>query len=267
MIRDKAGKEIALRAVRPNVGIEVAYRRKLFALIREMQASYLYWLRVQYRETPPRMAQDATPAVELRRELRKLGIRWEKRFEEASPKLAAYFAKSAANRSDAALRSILKKGGWTVQFNLTSPVRDVLDATITENVSLIKSIASEYHTQVEGLVMRSVTAGRDLNFLTDELKKRYGITRRRAAFIARDQNNKATAEVRRARELDLGLETGIWLHSGGGKEPRPTHVRQNGKKFSVRDGWPDPALKGKRIWPGTEPNCRCTWRPVVQGFS
>ena len=154
-----------------------------------------------------------------------------------------------------------------MKFRLTPAMRDVLDATVAENVSLIKSIASEYHTQVEGLVMRSVTAGRDLSFLTKELQERYGVTRRRAEFISLDQNNKATASLQRARQLELNLGTGIWMHSGGGRHPRPTHVKNNGKQFSIRDGWPDPALKGKKIWPGTEPNCRCVWRPVVQGFS
>ena len=129
-----------LRPIHPNAGIRASYRRKLDSLIRDMQDSYVYWLRAQFRETPPRMAQDATPAM-----------------------------------------------------------RDIIDATVTANVSLIKSIASEYHTEVEGLVMRSVTAGRDLSFLTDELEKRYGITRRRAANIALSQNNLATSALRRAR--------------------------------------------------------------------
>jgi len=267
MIRDKTGKEIALAPVRANAGIRAAYQKRLLNLIQRMQTSYVWWLRAQYRETPPRLAQDATPATELRRELRKLGLRWQAQFDEAAPALAEYFAKSSAARSDAALRSILKKGGFTVKFKMTPAMRDVRDATVAENVSLIKSVASKYHTQVEGLVMRSVTAGRDLSFMTTELEKRYGVTRRRAAFIARDQNNKASSSLRRVRELELGIEDGIWLHSGAGREPRPSHVRQSGKKFSIREGWPDPALRGKRIWPGTEPNCRCTWKPLIKGFS
>lgn len=267
MIRDKDGKEIKLRAVRANAGLHAAYRRKLLALISEMAHSYAYWLRAQYRQTPPQMAQDETPAKQLQRELKKLGRRWDKRFDETAPKLARWFAQSTANRSDAALRKILRDGGFSVKFQMTRAMRDVLDATINENVSLIKSIPAHFHTEVEGLVMRSVTAGRDLSFLTRELQHQYGVTRRRAEFIARDQNNKATAGLRRARELDLGITKGVWLHSGGGREPRPTHVRNSGKEFNLNLGWPDPALKGKRIWPGTEPNCRCTWRPVVQGFS
>ena len=84
-----------LSAIRPNIGIAAAYRRKLAALIEEMSDSYEYWLRAQYRETPPALAQDATPAKELEKELRKLGKQWQKRFDDAAPKLAAWFATPA----------------------------------------------------------------------------------------------------------------------------------------------------------------------------
>ena len=266
-LADAKGKEIVLRPVRPNVGIKASYQKKLLVLVRGMARSYYWWLRAQYRETPPRLAMDRTPAEELELELKKLGARWTQRFEEAAPNLAAWFAQSAGSRSDAALRKILKDAGFTVKFTMTQSMRDVLRATVNENVGLIKSIHSQFHTQVEGIVMRSVSEGRDLSLLTRELSKRFGVTKRRAELISRDQNNKASSALRRVREMDLGIEEGIWLHSHAGREPRPSHVRNSGKRFSVRDGWPDPALKGKRIWPGTEINCRCTWRPVVRGFS
>jgi uncharacterized protein with gpF-like domain len=265
-LRDKTGKEIVLRPVWANAGIRAAYRRNLDDLIREMQTSYVHWLRAQFRETPPRMAQDATPAKELKAALAKLGKRWQRNFDEASEKLARWFARSAASRSDAGLRSILRKGGFSVKFTMTPAMRDVLDATIAENMSLIKSIASEYHTQVEGLVARSVTAGRDLSFLTDELEKRYGITRRRAALISRDQNNKSTSMLQRVRYVELGITEAIWLHSSGGRVPRPTHVKNSGERYNIVKGWYDPAVK-RFILPGELVNCRCVARPVVKGFS
>ena len=265
MIRDKVGKRIILKPLHANAGIRSAYQQKLFRLIRDMQRSYLYWLRAQYRETPPRMAKDATPAKELQRELKKLGIRWERQFEEAAPKLAAFFAKSTAARTDAALKSILKKGGFTVRFQMTQAMRDILNGTIAENVSLIKSIASEYHTQVEGLVMRSVIAGRDLSFLTGELEKRYGITRRRAAHIALNQNNQATSALQRARSIEIGITEAIWVHSGGGKTPRKSHIAQNGKPYNIAKGWFDPDVK-EHIWPGQLINCRCVSKAIVKGF-
>lgn len=260
--------EKALRPVRPNCGIEAAYRRKLYRLIDEMARSYAYWIKAAWRKNEPVLAQDATPAADLQREVRRLSKAWQDRFDEGAPELARWFSLSASRRSDAALKAILKKAGFTVKFKTTRAVRDVLDASIAENVSLIKSIASQYHTEVEGMVMRSVQAGRDLGSLTKDLQKRYGVTRRRAALIARDQNNKATAVITRVRQVDLEITEAIWQHSHAGKKPRKTHLANDGKRYNPAVGWfdPDPKVR-QRIWPGMLGSCRCTSRPVVKGFT
>jgi hypothetical protein len=239
-----------------NCGIEADYRRRLLALDDEMARSYYRFLRAQYRRAPPALAQDATPAAELLKELKKLAVRWERRFDEGAKKLAAYFALAANKRSDAALRKILRDAGFSVRFAMTAAMRDVADATVAESVSLIKSIPQQFHTEVEGLVMRSVTAGRDLSGLTDELQERYAITRRRAKLIARDQNAKATAVFTRVRQQEVGIEEAVWLHSLGGKEPRRTHLANTGKRYKIAKGWFDPDPKVSRnIWPGELINC------------
>jgi SPP1 gp7 family putative phage head morphogenesis protein len=260
--RDRDG--IVLRPVHPNAGIEAAYRRKLDKLIIEMDHSVQYWLKSSYRANEPEMAQDETPAAALQRAMRKLIRRWQRNFDQAAEDLAKYFAKSVSERSDAALRSILKKGGFTVEFNPTPATRDVIQASVAQNVTLIKSIPQRYLTNVEGAVMRSVQAGRDLGSLSKELQAQYGVTRRRAAFIARDQNNKTTAAITRARQNELGLEA-KWRHSGGGKHPRPTHVAMDGKTYDPKKGMWDPAVQ-KWIFPGEEPNCRCISVSIVPGF-
>ena len=267
-LRNDKGRDITLRPVHANAGIAAAYRRKLEALIDDMARSYAFFIKAQYRASPPRMARDVSPAKELQRELKELARRWQRQFREAAPKLAEWFARSVDNRSTAALRKILRDGGFSVRFRITPEVRDILDATIAENVSLIRSIPSEFATQVEGMVMRSVTAGRDLASLTRDLQKRFRVTRDRAEFIALDQNNKATTSIRRARETNLGITEGIWLHSHAGKQPRKTHLANHGKRFSIAEGWfdPDPKVR-QRIMPGTLPRCRCNWRPVIKGFS
>lgn len=267
-----------LPPVRANAGIEASYRRKLDALVAQMHKSVIYWLSAAYRANEPEIAQDApdaggheprrSPAVALRDRVRRIARQWQRRFDNAAPELSKYFATTAAQRSDATLKGILKKAGMTVEFRLSRAANDVLQATVAENVSLIKSIASQHLTQVEGAVMRSVQAGRDLASLTAELEHQYGVTRRRAAFIARDQNNKATANLSRVRQVELGIEEAIWVHSGGGKEPRPTHLKAGREKqrYNIREGWFDPAVQ-KHILPGELPNCRCVSRPVVPGFS
>lgn len=256
-------------AVRPNAGLDALYRRKIERMVDEMAASVEYWVAAAYRKNTPEMADlamDEAPADALLRAVKNLAKRWLKRFEATAPKLATWFAQSAQQRSDAALARILRQGGFSVRWKMTKAATDVMKATIGEQVGLIKSIPSQYFTQVEGMVMRSVAAGRDLAPLARDLRKQYGVTKRRAALIARDQSNKATATITRVRQLELGLNKAIWLHSAGGKEPRPTHVANSGKVYDVSKGWYDPAIK-KYIWPGTEINCRCVSKPVVPGFS
>jgi uncharacterized protein with gpF-like domain len=260
--------ERVLRPVHANRGIEARYRKQLVDLVDEMNRSILYWLRAAYRANPPVMAQDRNPAQELRAAVRKLAARWQRNFDDAAKNLAEYFATSVRSRSDAALRKILRDGGFTVKFTMTPAMKDVLDATIAEQVSLIKSIPQQYLTQVEGIVMRSVQTGRDLGQVTKDLQEQFGVTKRRAAAIARDQNNKATASMTRVRQMQVGITEAIWVHSGGGKHPRPTHVAagRSKERYDVTKGWFDPAV-GKHIFPGELINCRCISKPVIKGFS
>lgn len=265
----------ALAPVRPNLGIEAAYRRKLQALVAEMAASFNYWMKAAYRANEPAIAQDATPAAELQAAFEKLAKRWRGRFKDAAPELAEYFATAASRRSTAALQAILKRGGYSVEFKTTPALRDIIRATVEQNVQLIKSIPEEYLTQVQGEVMRSVQAGRDLAPLAQALENQYGVTKGRAAFIARSQNNMATAAITRARQEQAGIIEADWSHSGGGKEPRPTHVANNGKRYDVAKGWYDPqaykvkggGFRGAWIWPGQLLNCRCVSRARLPGLS
>lgn len=264
------GKPITCAAVFPNAGIEADYRRRLKRLVQEMNASILYWVTAGYRASPPELAQDAIPppAYLLIRRVRNLGKRWEKKFADAAPKLAAYFARAAKDRAEADLKKILKDGGFTVGFKTTPTMNDALTASIEANVALIKSIPSQHFTQIEGMVMRATQTGRDLGALTKKLKASFGVTEQRAAFIARDQMNKATATVVRVRQEELGITEAIWLHSGGGNHPRKSHVAFSGKPYDVAKG-AYLEENGKMIWtwPGVEINCRCVSRSIVPGYN
>lgn len=261
--------ERTLRAVFPNAGLSALYRKRILTLVDEMNASVEYWLRACYRAHPPRvakLAQDATPAELLRRAVRALAKRWQSRFDEMAPRLAEYFATAASERSRRQLKTILKDGGITVRMQVTPAQRDVLQASIAENVALIKSIPSQHFTAIEGMVMRSVSAGRDLQQLTKDLQKQFGVTRKRAAFIARDQNAKATAAFTRTRQMELGIKRAMWLHSHAGKQPRPTHVAMDGKTYDVNRGMWDKD-EGAWVFPGQLISCRCVSRTIVPGFS
>ena len=256
-----------LRPLRPNVGIEATYRRKLKKLVDEMHNSVNYWIKSIYKNNEPAtMAQDASPAVELQRAVRRLTRRWQKRFNDFSVKMAEGFADQIYDYSDATFKAALRQAGFTVRFTMTPAMRDVLNATIAQNVNLIRSIPQQYLNEVQGAVMRSVQTGRDLSQLTKQLERHYEITGRRAALIARDQNNKATSAMLHARQDSVGITEAVWMHSHAGKKPRPSHVKMNNKKYKIKEGmWDDD--EGRYVLPGELINCRCTQRPIVKGFS
>lgn len=257
------GRDQPLRPVHANQGIEAAYRKRLDRLIDEMQRSLVYWLTAAYRRNVPEIAQDESPAMALTKMMRRLAKQWQRRFDESAQPVASEFAETSMSAADVSLRNALRQKGFSVQFQMTRAANDVFQATVQENVGLIKSIASEHLQDVQGLVMRSVTQGRDLEGLVEDLQKRYGVTKRRAAFIARDQNNKATATITRVRQQGLGIKQAKWRHSRGGKHPRKSHQEADGQVYDVDKGM---LIDGEYIRPGELPNCRCVAISVIPGF-
>jgi len=258
------------RAVHANKGVEAAYRRALDKLVREMSDSAEYWIKAAYKANPPRMeeakddalAMDALPSDLLAKKIAEISKRWIRRFDDMAEKIAERFATSGRTATDRSFEQALKDAGWSVAFKVTPVMRDAMNATIKENVALIKSIPRQYMLEVEGIVMRGFTAGRDLSTITKELQSRYGVTSRRAALIARDQSNKLTATVTQARRVELGLFEAEWVHSGGGKEPRHSHVKAGRDKlrFDVRKG---AYIDGEYILPGQLINCRCSSKTIL----
>jgi len=227
-----------------------------------MQRSIVYWLTAQYRKTD--LAQDDSPAQVLQKAMTRLSRHWQRAFDDLADKMGKRVAERVLNYSDKTLKQRLITEKYEVKFTMSQPMRDAYQAVIGEQVGLIKSIASEHLSDVQGLVMRSAARGRDLGSLQKELRQRYGITKRRAQTIARDQNNKATSTLQAARQKHLGITDGIWRHSGGGKEPRPSHLHADGEVFKLDKGL---YLDGEWVLPGQAINCRCTWEAVLPGLN
>lgn len=259
------GKPVKLGALHPNAALGVEYRAKLDRLIDEMHASVSYWLMAAYKGNEPeisQLAQDKSPAAALNEVMRKLALRWNRKFKQASTELALFFGQKVKDRTDAQMKAILKRGGFTVEFKMTDAANDAYQAVIAENVGLIRNIAQEHLTQVQGMVMRSVQKGRDVGGLAMELEARYGITKRRAATIARDQNAKASAVIGRVRMNEVGITTALWIHSGAGKHPRPKHLAASGTEYDINKGLPV-GDNGEFQLPGEAINCRCVPRAII----
>ena len=262
-----------LRLVPTNAGVRAAYSRQLRRLIDEMQRSTVWWLRAAYRkdeerivaDSAPGMGEDASPARMMQKVLGRIFRYWMRRWSDKARKIAEDFVRNSARHTTSSYQQAFKDAGFTVKMDPSRAQNDVVQALIAENVSLIRTIPEKYFGEVTGLVQRSISMGRDLAFLTDELEKRYKVTRRRADLIARDQANKATEAIKRVESERLGVKVGIWVHVPGKYTSRATHKAMNGKPFLLSEGMYDSEVK-RKVLPGELVACQCTYRDFVPEF-
>lgn len=239
-----------LRPTRANAGIEAWYRRQLNNAITEMQKSLMYWLQAEYKKTG--IAQDQDPSRRMQIAIKYLSRKWLKHFDDLSLMLANKFVEKNQKHTDFSLYTAFRDMGFTVNLTMTDSMATAFNATRSEQVNLIRTIPQHHINRVESLVNESVARGRDLGYLTKALQQEFGVTKKRAALIARDQNNKATTVLQATRQMDLGITHGIWRHSHAGKVPRPSHVNADGQKFEIAKGL---FLDGEWVRPAEAINC------------
>lgn len=191
------------------------------------------------------------------------------RFNDLFAKKAKPMAESMVTDADKAgakaLHASLMKlsGGMSLQTTLSNPnIANIAKAAVAENVSLIKSVATEYLQKVEGAVMRSITTGNGLQDLVPALEQYEGQTHRRAKNIALDQTRKAYNSINKGRMQGIGIKKFMWHHSGGGAHPREDHVEMDGEIYSFDDLPVIDQRTGERGIPGQAPNCKCVMSPV-----
>jgi SPP1 gp7 family putative phage head morphogenesis protein len=107
-------------------------------------------------------------------------------------------------------------------------------AFTAENVALIKSIPTQYFSDVEKRVTAAMRAGTLWPDLAKELQDRYDVSESKAALIARDQAGKFYGELNEARQTALGVEKFIW-RTAHDERVRPEHEDLDGETFDWND--------------------------------
>ncbi len=210
---------------------------------------------------------DASIASQTRIWLNRLKRKWDKIFNTQSSAIADKFVSQVDIGAQRNLDDSLKQlsGGITIKTPaMPEALKDRMIAATAENVSLIKSIPSQFHQRIESAALRSISQGGEgAKTLLDEIRDIGGVTESRANFIAVDQTRKITTAANYERMKSAGIRKAIWHHSGGSAEPREWHLQLDGEVFDL-DNPPiiDPKT-GERGLPGQLPNCKCFWTPVV----
>lgn len=251
----------------PPTSVSVKYVQALSALTAQLTAQTKREILALYRTdaASAHFAQDATIASQSRILIASLQARFAALFAKRAKVLAEGMVSGVQKASGTALHSSLEKlsGGLSLKTHVSNaPLQEIYKASVTENVALIKSIASEYLGQVEGAVMRSITTGNGLQDLIPALEKYEGQTHRRAKNISLDQTRKAYNSINRGRMQAIGVKKFMWHHSGGGAHPREDHVEMDGNVYGFDNLPVVDQRTGERGIPGQAVNCKCVMSPV-----
>jgi uncharacterized protein with gpF-like domain len=263
------------------VGVAARYNRALQSLTlemthtaqREITALFRHPDVVDYFTKLGAAAMDISPASQARILTNQLKDRFDQLFNQHAKPDATKMMDEAAAASEAAVSISLRalSAGLTLKTDVvTGTMREFMTATIANNVSLIKSIPSEFFRDVQQAVLSSIADGKGLDDLTTFFEDQHGVQSRRAKNIALDQTHKAYNGLNKGRMQAVGIQAFEWIHSGGGLHPRIHHLDPpeagglNGGVFSF-DKLPIIDLNtGERGIPGQAINCKCTMRPVIK---
>ncbi|MES2339312.1 MAG: phage minor head protein [Pseudomonadota bacterium] len=206
------------------------------------------------------MVRDAAPPT-IKHEIAKARGRLEG-MKSFAVSVSSDFAKRAVANVDDKLSSAIKGNlGVDIRRNLMEhgPILTEMQRAQRENVELITSIPEQYFDELEERLAEGWNAGASWTSMVDDVARIGEVAENRAAFIARDQTNKANAAFNRVRQTGLGIKRAEWQTAGDGLV-RDTHAEMEGKTFE----WDDPPLVGDDyLLPGEDYNCRCTGAPIV----
>lgn len=256
-----------------NAAIRQRYAKALVALVKQMTEQTKRQLLKEFKKPDAKeyFAQDESISSQSRILVSALRSKFEQLFNAKAKGLAESMIEQTEKASSGAVELSLKQmsAGLTLgKRTLSAEMKEVIKSSIVENVSLIKSIPSEYFTQIEGAVMRSIAGGNGLQDLVPFLNNYQSVTIRRARFIADDQSRKAYANLSAAKMKSTGIKKYEWVHSSAAQEPRPLHLQLNGSIQSLDDPPIIQYAKGKqpqvRGKPGDLINCTCIMKPVLE---
>jgi len=254
--------------------VRAAYQQELRDLIEEIAHEVVNEISAwsEHPDVKEFYAEDDSPASQARILTNSIISKFLAKFSRKAKTIADRFTKRSNEANKASVHSSIRKltGNLALPAAPLSPaMQEVLTAATAENVSLIKSIGSEYLGKVQQSVLRSLSQGTNISQLVKDINKLKGVSLRRAQIIAYDQTHKISNALSRERFKRAGLKKYIWRHTGGSNEPRPLHVHYDGRTFEYDTPVLIQKAQGKQPevygFPGTLINCSCRMQPVL-GF-
>ncbi|CAM0007689.1 head morphogenesis [Vibrio phage K367 g1] len=246
--------------------IGISYNAELQRMVRRIKKDIDQSIKPQVRDLEFEYTADSWADV-IEVSLAALRQRWSSAvFNRFAERMASKFVQAVNLQNQQQFQNQYKSFGINIYAG-NQAVSDYLDATVKDNVRLIKSIPDQYLTQVESIVLGNMRAGMRPSAINQQLQDQFGVTERRARVISRDQVSKASNGLAKKRMESSGFKYFQWIDSKDSRvRSRHKHIANKVTKYGKGIySFSDLPLndKGIPIAPSDDIQCRCVMRPVL----
>lgn len=146
-------------------------------------------------------------------------------------------------------------------------LKNQLELFANQNAQLINNLTDNELYRVSGIVQRGLQEGVTYDDIAKDIQQSFGITRRHAKLIARDQTTKLNGSLTKLRQQNLGVTQYRWM-TAGDERVRKSHRVLDGKICRWDDStvylneqngkWEKRSkIGGTEVNPSQDVNCRC----------
>lgn len=147
-------------------------------------------------------------------------------------------------------------GVSVAQFMSNTAIQNEMKISLAWNIDLITNVSADMKRRIADIVWSGWRSNEPRREIAKRINEAVGIERRRALRISVDQTTKLSADLDRARMLEMGITDWVWVHSRKA-HPRLDHVARNGKEYNWITNRPPDV-------PGELPFCGCKARPLLK---
>jgi len=160
-------------------------------------------------------------------------------------------------------KDTLVQKGIDVPPDLAPVTREQIAKQYTLNLDLyIKDFAKERIPILRQKVQDNIFAGSRTDKLARVIEAEFGVSKRKAAFLAEQETSILVAKYRESRYKRIGSQRYVWMTGRDGRV-RPDHAALHKQVFY----WDQPPVTNKatgaRNNPGEDFGCRCRARPIL----
>lgn len=159
-------------------------------------------------------------------------------------------------------QSLIQKG-LAVPADLSQAVKDMISVEYSNNLDkFIKDFTVKMIPELRSKVQVNAFEGGRPDKLAKIIQAEYGVSKRKAEFLAEQETSLLLSKYRESRYKQLGSQRYLWSTSNDGKV-RDDHKDLNNHVFF----WDSPPITNRRTGarnnPGEDFRCRCVARPIL----